>query len=103
MAVMRAVVIRLMIGVGIAVAGVIASVVTRNWSIEYNWFGMLGMILLGVAAILMFSPGVKRSSHGQHKPIVGNEIHWGVTLFLIGIVNFFMPIFIYYLFHPSVV
>ncbi|MCI0184004.1 MAG: hypothetical protein OWR52_13445 [Acidibacillus sp.] len=115
MSVARAVLLRLIIGLGIAVLGILLSVATKDWSIEYNWFGMLGMILLGLSGIAMFSTGArqrwsaKSSAHSglnkdknvSHSP-TGNAVHWAITFFIIGAINFLAPIFIYYTFHPEI-
>ncbi|PWI58379.1 hypothetical protein [Sulfoacidibacillus thermotolerans] len=112
MAVLQAIFIRVAIGFSIAAVGTLVSLVTGNWRIEYDWFGMLGMILLGAASIPLFTTSSRKYISTQRKiakePLHdavqiqnGNEIHLAVTLFLIGAINFLVPIIIYYGFHPK--
>ncbi len=97
---------RIGIGLGIAVIGIVVSVVTNNWHIDYWWFGGFGALMNSLAAIPQMGGNLSNVRMAWYKPDAylddykrsrsAGSMNWMVTAFIIGIINLLTPILVYH-------
>lgn len=100
---------RLIIGIGIAAAGVLVSLITNDWNIEYWWFGGFGILMILFAALPFFGGGASTAGMAWYKPDAANDeyknsrlssggsMNWSITAFIIGIINLLASVFVYHI------
>lgn len=101
---LKAVLLRLGIGLCVSVIAIIASLVTSKWYIADRWLGLFGMIVIALGA-LPFVGGSgaatqtawlrPQSYMEQFKESHGFASSWTATAFLIGLPNLIVAIIVY--------
>ena len=100
---------RLIIGLFIALLGVILAFSIRDMQIEYTWFSSLGFVCMFLAAI-PFMPGARRGEFRANwalrkykrfsessRQSLNSTTNFAITMALIGGVNLVITIVVFYL------
>ena len=106
MSLVKALLWRFGIGLGIALVGVVLSVFTGNMRIDYTWFSLLGIVVI-VLAIVPFLPGSRRGNSMYSRSIKDSQwtrksfdaaANYAISLVIVGAVNIAVPLLVYYFF-----
>lgn|GEM_PF-3174242 len=105
---LRLVGLRIGVGLGISVLGILISWIVGDWKISFTYFTLFGTILL-VFAAFPYALGSKRAER-RVRTVLNRRIdmgvtshskeeaaNWSITMGIIGAVNVILPVIVYYL------
>jgi hypothetical protein len=107
MSIVKAIGIRVLVGLGTSLIGLVLSWLTHDWKISYTYFTLFGALLLVIAAF-PYSIGSKRAERkvrlvlnrkidmGVSQGTKEENANWSITLGIIGGINVLLPVLVYY-------